>query len=93
MDEYTFAASITLGFNVTLDMFIKYWNRYISKYDSIKFIKFDNPSINSLDITIPTDFKTKAIQIIGGDNLTDISGASKYLIGNMWKSLEMHSIL
>ena len=82
LEEYTFAASITLGFNVTLDMFIKYWNRYISKYDCIKMIKFDNPSINSLDITIPTDFKTKAIQIIGGDNLTDISGASKYLIGN-----------
>ena len=73
---------IILGDNVTLDMFIKYWNRYISTVDSFKMIMLENPSMDSLDITIPTDFKVEAIQVRGGDNLVDISGVSKYLIGN-----------
>lgn len=73
---------ITLGHNVTIDMFIKYWNRYISRCDSIKMISLEQPSMDSLDITIPTDFKVESIQIRGGDKLVDISGVSKYLIGN-----------
>lgn len=82
LKENTLADYITLGSNVTLDMFIKYWNRYISKCDSVKMLMLEHPSMDSLDITIPTDFKAETIRLRGGDNLVDISGASKYLIGN-----------
>ena len=82
LNENTAAGCITLGHDVTLDMFIKYWNRYISKCDSVKMIMLEHPSMDSLDITIPTDFKTETIQLRGGENLVDISGVSKYLIGN-----------
>lgn len=75
-------ACVTLGHCVTLDMFIKYWNRFISRYDSVKMIMLVQPSMDSLDITVPTDFKVETLQIRGGDNLVDISGASKYLIGD-----------
>lgn len=73
---------IALGTDVTLDMFIKYWNRFISRRESITSIELSDPMMDSLDITIPTDFKTKSIQIRGGENLVDLNGATKYLIGN-----------
>ena len=78
----TLAGCVALGNDVTLDMFVKYWNRYVSKCDSLKMIMLEHPNMDSLDINVPTDFKVEAIQIRGGNNLVDISGASKYLIGN-----------
>ena len=79
---YPERSTIILGSNVTLDMFIKYWNRYISRCDSLEIITLDKPSMDSLDITIPTDFKVNSIVINGGNNLVNINGVSKYLIGN-----------
>ena len=72
---------IALGSNVTLDMFIKYWNRFISTSDYVKKIVLDEPNMDSLNITIPTDFRVESVEIRGGENLTDISGISKCLIG------------
>ena len=73
---------ISIGENVTLEMFIKYWNRFISRSKVVKSITLNDPSMDSLDITVPTDFKVETIQIIGGENLVDINGAAKYLVGN-----------
>ena len=73
---------ITIGENVTLEMFIKYWNRFISRSKVVKSITLNDPSMDSLDITVPTDFKVETIQIRGGENLVNINGAAKYLVGN-----------
>ena len=82
---YPFESSTTncivLGSNVTLDMFIKYWNRFISTSDYIKKLVLDEPNTDSLNITIPTNFRVESVEIRGGENLTDISGISKCLIG------------
>jgi hypothetical protein len=72
---------ITLGHSVTLEMFVKYWNRFISKADSVKYLSLELPDIETLDIVTPTKFKTESIQIRGGENLIDLTGASKYLLG------------
>ena len=72
---------IALGSNVTVEMFVKYWNRFISKSDSIKYLSLEYPDIETLDVMTPTNFKTEVIQIRGGEHLIDLTGASKYLSG------------
>lgn len=72
---------ITLGHSVTLEMFVKYWNRFISKSDSVNYLSLELPDIETLDVVTPTKFKTESIQIRGGENLIDLTGASKYLLG------------
>lgn len=72
---------VGIGYEVTLDEYAAYWNRFVSKAESIREFSIENPEFTSLDIHVPTDLKIESMVIRGGEKLTDLSGVAKYMIG------------
>jgi hypothetical protein len=82
LNSNTNSGTITLGHTVTLNDFIKYWNRFAKTEDKVQCLAFEHPPMESLEISIPSNFKTGQIMIRGGLQLTDIDSAKAYMTGN-----------
>lgn len=80
INEANCSGTISLGYEVSLEMFVKYWNRFINRSDHINTLYLENPSMTNLDLSVPSDFKVNRIMIRGGASLTNLEGAKKYLM-------------